>query len=299
MHSGDSACVHPVDLARRGHARAGAHARPRALARALGVQGLMNVQFAYQSYELYVLEVNPRASRTVPFVSKATGVQLAKLATRVILGATLAELGLPQRRVPRHVSVKEAVMPFNRFPGADYRLGPEMKATGEVMARRRHVPAGLRQGRRRRPARRCPPRAPSSSRSATPTSRRPPSWRSACTASGSPSSPPAARRAPCRASACRRSRSTRSPRATPHIVDLIEEGRVDFVVNTPFGRGARSDGYEIRTRGPREGRPLHHDPGRRLGGRLGHRGGAAAAGDGALPAGPARRTRKTNERRRR
>ena len=99
----------------------------------LGVVGLMNVQYAIKGHQLYVLEVNPRASRTVPFVSKATGVPLAKLATRVMLGQSLAELGLTTERIPSHVSVKEAVLPFDRFPGADTLLGPEMKSTGEVM----------------------------------------------------------------------------------------------------------------------------------------------------------------------
>jgi carbamoyl-phosphate synthase large subunit len=132
IHSGDSSCVIPSLSLGEGTLEQ-VRKQTAALAMALGVKGLLNVQFAYQNYELYVLEVNPRGSRTVPFVSKATGVQLAKIATRVILGTPLRELGLPDRRVPEHVSVKEAVMPFNRFPGADTRLGPEMKSTGEVM----------------------------------------------------------------------------------------------------------------------------------------------------------------------
>lgn len=99
----------------------------------LNVIGLMNVQYAIKDGRLYILEVNPRASRTVPFVSKATGVPLAKIATRVMLGQTLAELGLTEQVIPVHISVKEAVMPFNRFPDVDTLLGPEMKSTGEVM----------------------------------------------------------------------------------------------------------------------------------------------------------------------
>jgi carbamoyl-phosphate synthase large subunit len=105
----------------------------RALAKALGVVGLLNIQFAIKDEEIFVLEVNPRASRTVPFVSKATGVPLAKLATKVMLGRTLEELGLTRDVQPEHVSVKEAVLPFNRFPEVDVLLGPEMKSTGEVM----------------------------------------------------------------------------------------------------------------------------------------------------------------------
>ena len=93
----------------------------------------MNVQYAIKDGRLFVLEVNPRASRTVPFVSKATGIPLAKLATKVMLGRTLASLGLTAEKVPPHVSVKEAVLPFDRFPNVDTLLGPEMKSTGEVM----------------------------------------------------------------------------------------------------------------------------------------------------------------------
>jgi carbamoyl-phosphate synthase large subunit len=104
----------------------------RALAKELGVIGLMNVQFAVQGDEIYLLEVNPRGSRTVPFVSKVTGQPLAKIAARVMVGRTLAELGV-REIVPQHVAVKEAVFPFAKFPGTDVLLGPEMRSTGEVM----------------------------------------------------------------------------------------------------------------------------------------------------------------------
>jgi len=93
----------------------------------------MNIQYAIKDGDLYVLEVNPRASRTIPFVSKSIGVPLAKLATKVMLGKTLQELGFTKPIVPKHISVKEAVFPFNRFPNVDILLGPEMKSTGEVM----------------------------------------------------------------------------------------------------------------------------------------------------------------------
>jgi carbamoyl-phosphate synthase large subunit len=99
----------------------------------LGVVGLMNVQFALQRGEIFILEVNPRASRTIPFVSKAIGRPLAKLATKVMLGKSLKELGFDREVVPQHLSVKEAVFPFSRFPQVDLLLGPEMKSTGEVM----------------------------------------------------------------------------------------------------------------------------------------------------------------------
>jgi carbamoyl-phosphate synthase large subunit len=105
----------------------------RMIAAELGVVGLMNIQYAIKDGKLYVLEVNPRASRTVPFVSKAIGVPLAKTATRVMLGQTLKELGFTGSVRPGHISVKEAVFPFSRFPGVDIILGPEMKSTGEVM----------------------------------------------------------------------------------------------------------------------------------------------------------------------
>ncbi|NDC80336.1 MAG: carbamoyl-phosphate synthase large subunit [Verrucomicrobia bacterium] len=132
IHSGDSACVIP------------SHSLPKkvideirqatlALARELGVRGLMNIQFAVQKDIVYVLEVNPRASRTVPFVSKAIGKPLAKIAARVMSGQSLRELGFTSEIIPTHFSVKEAVFPFARFPGTDILLGPEMKSTGEVM----------------------------------------------------------------------------------------------------------------------------------------------------------------------
>jgi carbamoyl-phosphate synthase large subunit len=132
IHSGDSACSLPpyslsqstVEEIKR---------QTRALARELKVRGLMNIQFAIKDDEIYILEVNPRASRTIPYVSKATGVPLARLAAKVMVGRTLQELGLTEERDTTHVAVKEAVFPFDRFPGVDTILGPEMKSTGEVM----------------------------------------------------------------------------------------------------------------------------------------------------------------------
>jgi len=132
IHSGDSACIMPA-LTIAPEMIAQIEKQAIMLAQELNVVGLMNIQFAIKDKKLYVLEVNPRASRTVPFVSKAIGVPLAKLATKVMLGKTLAELGFTKRIIPRHVSVKEAVFPFNRFPNVDILLGPEMKSTGEVM----------------------------------------------------------------------------------------------------------------------------------------------------------------------
>ena len=132
IHSGDSACALPpyslgddqIDRIKT---------QTRALAKELGVIGLLNIQFAIKNEQIVVLEVNPRASRTVPFVSKAIGVPLAKLATKVMLGASLRSLGFTEEKELRHIAVKEAVFPFVKFPGVDAVLGPEMKSTGEVM----------------------------------------------------------------------------------------------------------------------------------------------------------------------
>jgi carbamoyl-phosphate synthase large subunit len=132
IHSGDSACaLPPRTLSNQIQMELAAHTR--LLARELGVVGLINVQYAIYQGEVYILEVNPRASRTIPFVSKAIGVPLAKLAARVMGGKTLRELGFTSERVPTHVAVKESVFPFMRFAGVDTVLGPEMKSTGEVM----------------------------------------------------------------------------------------------------------------------------------------------------------------------
>ncbi len=132
IHSGDSACViPPFSLSQ--FVKDTISDATRAMALELGVRGLMNVQFAVKNEVVYVLEVNPRASRTVPFVSKATGVPLAKLASRIMAGATLKELGFTKEVIPAHYSVKEAVFPFIKFPNVDIALGPEMKSTGEVM----------------------------------------------------------------------------------------------------------------------------------------------------------------------
>ncbi len=132
IHSGDSACVLPPRTL-SGAVQQQLIEQTRMLTRELGVIGLINVQFAIYAGEIYILEVNPRASRTIPFVSKAIGVPLAKLAARVMAGKKLSELGFTTERVPAHVAVKESVFPFVRFPGVDTILGPEMKSTGEVM----------------------------------------------------------------------------------------------------------------------------------------------------------------------
>ncbi|WP_425406686.1 carbamoyl-phosphate synthase large subunit [Hwanghaeella sp.] len=132
IHSGDSACsLPPYSL--KPEIVAEMERQTRELARGLNVVGLMNVQFAVQDGQVFILEVNPRASRTVPFVAKATGVPIAKIASRVMAGEKLSAFSLGARPVFNHVAVKEAVFPFSRFPGVDVMLGPEMKSTGEVM----------------------------------------------------------------------------------------------------------------------------------------------------------------------
>jgi carbamoyl-phosphate synthase large subunit len=132
IHSGDSACAIPP-LSLSDNQIAELKKETYALAAELEVKGLLNIQYAIRGGDIYVLEVNPRASRTVPFVSKATGVPWAKVAARVMAGKTLAELGITKEVEMSHTAVKEAVFPFNRFPGVDCLLGPEMRSTGEVM----------------------------------------------------------------------------------------------------------------------------------------------------------------------
>jgi carbamoyl-phosphate synthase large subunit len=132
IHSGDSACALPP-FSLSPDIIAELKRQTKELAKALRVRGLMNVQYAIKDNEIYVIEVNPRASRTVPFVSKAQGQPFAKIAAKVMAGQSLAELGMVEPTPPRHVSVKEVVFPFTKFPGVDVILGPEMRSTGEVM----------------------------------------------------------------------------------------------------------------------------------------------------------------------
>src|SRR5207248_1516333 len=142
VHSGDSACVLPAQSLTT-EATAEIHEIVRCLGPALGVIGLLNVQLAVADGQVYVLEVNPRASRTVPFASKATGVNMVQAACRLAAGEKLADLGLAPAHEPAQVSVKAAVLPFARFPGADPVLGPEMRSTGEVMASAADLPTAF------------------------------------------------------------------------------------------------------------------------------------------------------------
>ncbi len=201
VHSGDSSCsLPPATLSPS--LQDEMREQTRKMARALNVVGLMNVQFAIQNGIVYVLEVNPRASRTVPFVSKATGVPLAKIAARVMAGRTLEELGALEERIPRYYSVKEAVFPFGKFPDSDPILGPEMKSTGEVMGTGRtfgeaYAKSQTAVGSGCRPAAWC------CSACATATSPRPSTSPGGCCSGASRSSPPRARPGSSRPAACR------------------------------------------------------------------------------------------------
>jgi carbamoyl-phosphate synthase large subunit len=246
VHSGDSSCVIPaISLAPRDVQAI--RELVRRLARALGVVGLMNAQLAILDGETYVLEANPRASRTVPFASKATGVNLVDAACRVMTGARLADLALPHEADPAQVSVKAAVFPFARFPGADPVLGPEMRSTGEVMASAADFPTAF--AKAERAAGRPLPaggRAFLSVRDAdkaaiAPLARRLAELGFALFATTGTAAALAAAGVP-----VTRVRKVSEQDGGATVVDLIRRGRCDLVVNTPAGGGARSDGYRIR-----------------------------------------------------
>ena len=250
VHSGDSACAIPPQTLPAWVVEV-IEAYTASIAERLDVRGLINVQFAVAGTTVYVIEANPRASRTVPFVAKATGVPLAKVASRVMLGATLAELrteGLLVEPVVGHVAVKEAVMPFNRFPEVDSALGPEMRSTGEVMGIDIDVRAGVLQGRvggRHGPADRA---ARCSCRSPTPTSRLVWWWRGGSRSSGSASRATKGTAAHLRRFGMHVDQEVGKVQDHDAVtaVDLIADGKISFVVNTPQGRGGRTDGEQIR-----------------------------------------------------
>jgi len=246
IHSGDSACVIPPQTLPK-EICAEITRQTKALSAALQVVGLMNVQYAVQRGKVYVLEVNPRASRTVPFVSKATGVPLAQLATKVMLGHTLEELGFNKEVAIGHVAVKEAVFPFARFPGIDTQLGPEMKSTGEVMGladdfgmafAKAEEAAGLAlplkgtvffslNPRDKTPA------AAGAARSFTEMGFR------LCATEGT------AAWLQQNGLQCERVNKVREGR--PHIVDKIINGEIALVINTPSGKHPRHDEIAIRS----------------------------------------------------
>jgi carbamoyl-phosphate synthase large subunit len=248
VHSGDSACVLPA-MSLGQDMLAQIEAATAKLALRLGVIGLINVQFAvHGDEELFVIEANPRASRTVPFVSKAVGVPLAKLACRLLLGERIGDLEddlAPARRAGGHVSVKEAVLPFDRFPRADSLLGPEMRSTGEVMGIADDFPAAF--GKAEAAAGARLPVSGTAFISVTDGDKASATQLAASLhdlgfdilATGGT------------AQAIRRmgvpvEKILKLSEGSPNVVDRIEAGGVDMVINTPTGSGARADGYEIR-----------------------------------------------------
>jgi carbamoyl-phosphate synthase large subunit len=254
IHSGDSACSLPprtvpdklLDEIR---------AQTRALALELGVVGLINVQFAIQDDAVHVLEVNPRASRTVPFVSKAIGVPLAKLAAQVMAGRRLSGLGFTAERRPEHVAVKEAVLPFVKFPGVDAILGPEMKSTGEVMGLDRAFGQAF-------------------AKSQIAANGRLPTAGVAFVSVRDPDKPAVPAVARGLHALGFRLVATRGTAATiraagvpvevvpkmaeglrPHIVDRMKNGEIALVINTPEGRASRQDSFLIRRTAVTDGIP--------------------------------------------
>jgi carbamoyl-phosphate synthase large subunit len=244
IHSGDSACVLPPHTLGE-EMIAQIREQAEGLALALGVVGLINVQFAIHSGSLYVIEANPRASRTVPFVSKAIGLPLAKLGCRIMLGERLADMGLPENTSNGHVCVKEAVLPFNRFAGADALLGPEMRSTGEVMGIARDFPTAFAKAQAAAGAEL--PRGGTAF--ITVADRDKPAATGLATflheigfrIIATAGTAQAIRKMGIPADAI-----NKIGEGSPHVVDWIERGDVDLVINTPVGTGARTDGYEIR-----------------------------------------------------
>ncbi len=246
VHSGDSACVLPapsLSPARDAEIRS----IVRRLAQALGVVGLLNVQLAVVEGSVYVLEANPRASRTVPFASKATGVNLVEAACRVMAGARVSELDLFEERSLGHVSVKAAVLPFARFPGADPVLGPEMRATGEVMASAADLPTAF--AKAERAAGRPLPVAGTAFLSVRDADKRAVVQVAGALAELGFKLLATAGTADTLASAgleVERVRKVTEEGGGRTVVDLIRRGRCNLVINTPQGSGARTDGYLIR-----------------------------------------------------
>jgi carbamoyl-phosphate synthase large subunit len=245
VHSGDSSCVLPAPSLPEPEARRIEEIVER-LGPALGVVGLLNVQLALNG-DLYVLEANPRASRTVPFASKATGVNLVAAACRVAAGERLTDMDLPRGQTPSETSVKAAVLPFQRFPGADPVLGPEMRATGEVMASGSDFATAF--AKAERAAGRPLPASGTvflsvrdQDKAAAVTVAQ------ALTGLGFRlvATSGTARTLAAAGLAVEYVRKVTEEGEGPTVVDLIRRGRCDLVVNTPQGSGARTDGYLIR-----------------------------------------------------
>jgi carbamoyl-phosphate synthase large subunit len=252
VHSGDSACVLPP-MSLGEEMLEEIRATSCRMAKELGVIGLINIQYAVSGGELFVIEANPRASRTVPFVSKAIGAPLAKIACRLMLGEKLADQDLPQD-LPDHVSVKEAVLPFARFVGADAVLGPEMRSTGEVMGIAADFPTAF--GKAQAAAGVALPEkgtifisvTDSDKPAATQIATRFHDLGFEVIATGGTAQAISAMGVPVR-------RIHKINEGSPNVVDCIRDGEVDLVINTPTGSGARTDGYEIRSEAVRHGIP--------------------------------------------
>ena len=246
VHSGDSACVLPAQSLTLANALEVEHV-VRRLGPALGVVGLLNIQLAVADSMVYVLEANPRASRTVPFASKATGINLVEAACRLAAGEKLRDLGLEMPRLTE-VSVKAAVLPFARFPGSDPVLGPEMRSTGEVMASAADLPTAF--AKAERAAGRPLPTSGTVFLSV----------RDSDKASVAPVAAALAGLGFTLVATIGTARVLRAAGLTVEevakvadasdaeqtVVDLVQEGRCDLIVNTPQGSGARADGYRIR-----------------------------------------------------
>jgi carbamoyl-phosphate synthase large subunit len=246
VHSGDSACVLPAPSLTSAQ-DAEIRSIVRTLAPALGVVGLLNVQLALVDGVVYVLEANPRASRTVPFASKATGVNLVQAACRVMAGATVSQLNLSEGLSLGHVSVKAAVLPFARFPGADPVLGPEMRSTGEVMASAADLPTAF--AKAERAAGRPLPVTGTAFLSVRDADKASLVYVAAGLADLGFKLLATAGTADALAAAdleVERVRKVTEDGEGPTVVDLIRRGRCNLVVNTPQGSGARTDGYLIR-----------------------------------------------------
>ena len=258
IHSGDSAtCIPPFSFSDSLMARL--RETTRKIALALGVRGLVNVQYAIKGETVYVIEANPRASRTVPFISKATGVPLARCAARIMAGANIAELGLPsdERRLD-YFCMKEAVMPWGRFPGAEVILGPEMKSTGEVMGIAKSYPEAY-------------AKTQLAIDYELPTPENDRVFISVCDRDKRHilglarilrhlgfellSTEGTARvlrggNVPCEVVG---KISASDDSDEPGILDMIADGQIAFIINTPYGPGSRGDGYRLRTEAVRRG----------------------------------------------
>ncbi len=244
IHSGDSACaIPPFSLSQE--TVANIKEQTYALAKALGVRGLMNIQFAVKEGEIYILEVNPRASRTVPFVSKATGMNIAQAAARVMVGISLDQQGIIKEPVTTYVSVKEAVFPFAKFPGVDIVLGPEMRSTGEVMGIAMDFPTAFAKSQLAISSG-LPTEgtvlvsvAPRDRNAIVPIARRLAAmgFRLLCTRGTAQT----LKKHAIEVEVIRKIHEGR-----PNVLDYLANGTIDLIVNTPSGKGARTDEGRIR-----------------------------------------------------